>query len=312
MKLYQVKGIKVFNNREFAKKHQLAPGLDVISDEEVNMLVNDYVQRMVNQMNSHLKTLSGDQLADYVDAITETYTQTNISELILADPRMDLNELTSKINRWGRDHHIEEQSELLGISGLMAATGEMAVALDHNDQAALSLALGKVTMTISNIALRNKLTLNECLAAAYAEIAENDQTETRAETEESENSPVAKKDINHDAELNEVQKLTHQLMDAEDPEVKKNVAIELRDAIKGYMDKLSPDDPQREPLSNNLKMIEPVLAELGASDDSGDKSSNEKGEAPVHHHGLAKKKHFSIGNNPEPTISRYHPSTEKE
>lgn len=307
MKLYQVKGIKVFNNREFAKKHQLAPGLDVISDEEVNILVTDYIQRMINQMNSHLKTLNGDQLADYVDAITETYTQTNISELILADPRMDLNELTAKINHWGHEHHVEEQSELLGISGLLASAGEMAVALDHKDQTSLSLALGKVTMAISNIALRNKLTLNECLATTYAEIMSDDQIETEKEKEK--NAQIENNEL--DAKLKQVSKLATQLMAAEDVEVKKNLAIELKDTIKQCMDELSLNDQEMKLLKGQLKMTESMLVGFGVEDKQNNKPAPETPDDPAQHHGFAKRKHLNISNNPNPPIEQYHPSTEK-
>lgn len=86
--------------------------------------------------------------------------------------KVDMNELVTKVEKWATDKGLEKASSDKQFLKVAEEFGEIAAALARKDRPELIDAIGDTVVTLIILALQEGLTLQECLHAAYTEIAD--------------------------------------------------------------------------------------------------------------------------------------------
>ncbi len=83
-----------------------------------------------------------------------------------------MNELINKVEQWSFDRNLHQADSSKQYLKVAEETGEIARALARSQHDELKDAIGDVVVTLIILAQQNTLTLEDCLAAAYKEIAD--------------------------------------------------------------------------------------------------------------------------------------------
>lgn len=86
--------------------------------------------------------------------------------------KADMNELVTKVENWATDKGLEKASSDKQFLKVAEEFGEIGAALARQDRPELIDGIGDTVVTLIILALQEGLTLQECLQAAYTEIAD--------------------------------------------------------------------------------------------------------------------------------------------
>jgi NTP pyrophosphatase (non-canonical NTP hydrolase) len=84
---------------------------------------------------------------------------------------MSLTNLVSQVEDWSKNKGLDQADSRGQFLKVVEEVGEVAAAMARSDMAELKDGIGDVVVTLVILAQQHGLTLEECLAAAYGEIA---------------------------------------------------------------------------------------------------------------------------------------------
>lgn len=91
---------------------------------------------------------------------------------ITQEQKHSLDELSAKIEKWAINKGLHKSDPSKQFLKVVEEVGEVAAALAKNKPAELQDGIGDVFVTILILALQNGMSINDCVASAYAEIAD--------------------------------------------------------------------------------------------------------------------------------------------
>lgn len=83
-----------------------------------------------------------------------------------------MNNLISRVEQWSKDKDLHEADSSKQFTKVVEEVGEVAAALARSDEELLRDGIGDVVVTLIILAQQNGMSLEECLAQAYGEIAD--------------------------------------------------------------------------------------------------------------------------------------------